>query len=80
MGMSYRRAWTLVEAMNAMFSSPLVVANRGGAQGGGARVTDAGLRVLGEYRQLEARMRKAIAPHVETLSAMIADPNRTPEA
>ena len=39
MGMSYRRAWSLVEDMNAAFAAPVVETARGGAGGGGARLT-----------------------------------------
>src|SRR5436190_7583566 len=42
MGMSYRRAWLLVEALNSMFGQPLVVAATGGARGGGAQITELG--------------------------------------
>jgi len=53
MGMSYKRAWALVEAMNGTFAAPLVEAVKGGAGGGGARLTPAGLAVLAAYRGLE---------------------------
>ena len=53
MGMSYKRAWQLVEAMNAMFRAPLVLSSRGGAKGGGAVVTEDGQAVLAEFRALE---------------------------
>lgn len=52
-GMSYRRAWLLVEEMNQLFASPLVIARRGGKGGGGAEVTPLGERVLREYEQLQ---------------------------
>jgi len=58
LGMSYRRAWLLVDAMNRSFVEPLVTASTGGEGGGGARVTACGLAVLEEYRAME---RKAIA-------------------
>ena len=51
-GMSYRRAWLLVEEMNHLFASPLVVARRGGKGGGGAEITALGLRVLDSYEKL----------------------------
>ncbi len=54
MAMSYKRAWSLVEEMNAAFREPLVESARGGAQGGGARLTEAGERVLDSYREIEA--------------------------
>lgn len=56
MGMSYKRAWTLVEEMNAGFAVPLVVSARGGAGGGGARLTEAGAEVLRRFRLVEAQV------------------------
>ena len=59
MGMSYKRAWLLVEAMNAMFAGPLVGAAKGGAGGGGAVLTPLGQRMLAAYRGLENAANKA---------------------
>ena len=42
MGMSYKRAWALVESMNSTFREPLVEAAKGGVGGGGARLTATG--------------------------------------
>lgn len=53
MGMSYRRAWTLVETLNAMFNAPLVVSSRGGKGVGGAVLSSTGVEVLGLYREFE---------------------------
>jgi molybdate transport system regulatory protein len=53
LGMSYRRAWLLVDEMNKCFRAPLVEARLGGTQGGGARVTDLGLEALAGYRELQ---------------------------
>ena len=53
LGMSYRRAWLLVDEMNHAFSMPLVEAHLGGAGGGGARVTDLGHEALRRYRELQ---------------------------
>lgn len=49
MGMSYKRAWDLVNAMNAGFQSALVVTKIGGSQGGGAEVTPLGQKILTLY-------------------------------
>ncbi len=54
MGMSYRRAWALVEEMNAAFAAPLVSASRGGAGRGGAELTPDGEVVLDTYRRAVA--------------------------
>lgn len=56
MNMSYRRAWLLVNAMNRCWELPLVETVAGGSQERGARLTDAGKRVLERYRALERRM------------------------
>ncbi len=52
-GMSYRRAWLLVEEINAAFQSPAVAAAPGGAQGGGAVVTAVGEQIIEIYRSIE---------------------------
>ena len=55
MGMSYRRAWLLVDALNRMFEEPVVVAAAGGAHGGGAQVTETGRRLVAAYRAVESK-------------------------
>ncbi len=59
MGMSYKRAWLLTEAMNRMFAKPLVDASKGGAHGGGAALTPLGQRMLDAYRRLERHAAQA---------------------
>ena len=56
MGMSYRRAWLLVDAMNRCWQQPLVETSPGSAHGGGARVSAFGEGVLTHYRALQARI------------------------
>lgn len=73
MGMSYKRAWSLVEVMNAIFRAPLVVSSRGGAKGGGAALTDEGVAVLAAYRRVEAQLAEVAAEDVATLTAMLRD-------
>lgn len=61
MKMSYVKALALVRSMNANFKEPLVVLSRGGKQGGGTRVTDAGLSVLATYREMREASEAAAA-------------------
>lgn len=68
MGMSYKRAWTLVEEMNAAFREPVVESVRGGAGGGGARLTAAGEDVLAQYRALEAIVRDRGAAQIAAIA------------
>lgn len=60
MGMSYRRAWQLVEALNADFREPVIETAVGGRRGGGARVTPFGREAARAYRAMEAKASKAI--------------------
>jgi molybdate transport system regulatory protein len=73
MAMSYKRAWMLVEEMNAAFRDPLVDSTRGGAKGGGARLTEAGAEVLANYRKLEEIMAEAGAARIGVLRSMLRD-------
>jgi len=54
LGMSYRRAWLLVDEMNKCFREPVVQARLGGLRGGGAAVTDLGREALQRYRALQS--------------------------
>lgn len=71
MEMSYKRAWMLVEEMNAAFEHPLVTSARGGQGGGGAHLTDTGAEVLRLYHDVLARSEKAAAGPIATLEGML---------
>jgi molybdate transport system regulatory protein len=71
MGMSYKRAWALVESMNTTFALPLVEANKGGAGGGGAKLTSLGLDLLSAYRTLEQHCGEAGAEPLARLQAAL---------
>lgn len=73
MSMSYKRAWSLVEEMNAAFRDPLVASARGGAQGGGAHLTDAGEAVLAHFRKLQDITAEAGAARINALQEMLKD-------
>lgn len=75
MGMSYRRAWLLVDAMNRCWEEPLVETSPGSAQRG-ARVTAAGTRVLAHYRALQDSLAQASSSpdHAALAAAMLTDP------
>jgi molybdate transport system regulatory protein len=59
LGMSYRRAWLLVDEMNRCFADRLVETLTGGGRDRGARVTATGRAVLAAYRELEAAAERA---------------------
>jgi molybdate transport system regulatory protein len=66
-GMSYRRAWLLVDQMNQYFTEPVVVAATGGAQGGGTALTTMGLEVIALYRSIEQQAQAQSATLLERL-------------
>jgi molybdate transport system regulatory protein len=70
MGMSYRRAWLLVDAMNRCWAAPLVETSAGGAKGGGARLSETGREVLTAYRALEAAIAGAAHDGEATLARL----------
>ena len=72
MGMSYKRAWMLVEEMNTAFVLPLVASARGGPGGGGAQLTATGADVLARFRAIEAAAARAGAADIAALQALLA--------
>ena len=74
MGMSYRRAWQLVEALNKSFSEPVVVTAVGGKRGGGAIVTDFGRRLVDAYHAMEAKASAAIAGDLDAYAGYFKSP------
>jgi len=71
MGMSYKRAWLLVESMNACFRKPLVETSRGGRARGGAKLTNEGEKVLACYRRMESLTEEAIEAELKILRRML---------
>jgi molybdate transport system regulatory protein len=71
MGMSYRRAWLLVDEINRMFREPLVETQMGGSGGGGARLTRLGRDVVGRYRAIEGAAAMASAADLRALKASL---------
>jgi molybdate transport system regulatory protein len=68
MGMSYRRAWQLVEALNASFVRPVVMTEVGGRRGGGALVTPFGRALVRRYRAMEEKASAAIAKDLHEIT------------
>jgi molybdate transport system regulatory protein len=81
MGMSYRRAWLLVEECNRLFDAPLVESVAGGSGGGGARLTALAERVVGAYQALQAEIDALTARRLDeavTLAPGAASARRSP--
>ena len=71
MDMSYMRAWSLIQTMNACFKEPVIEAVRGGHERGGAELTATGQRVLKIYRQMEKDGLKAVQADWQALQKLL---------
>lgn len=67
MGMSYRRAWLLVDELNACLKYPAVCSATGGVQGGGSILTREGRQLVALYRTIEQRAQEACAKELSQL-------------
>lgn len=74
MGMSYRRAWMLVAALNESFREPIVVAETGGRSGGGARVTPFGKRLVERFEAMESKATEAITRDLQAFARDLKKP------
>jgi molybdate transport system regulatory protein len=73
MGMSYRRAWSLVDRMNADFTGPLVEKVAGGRGGGGARLSPLGQDVLARYHTIEEKAAASVETDMEAFAPLLKD-------
>lgn len=70
LGMSYKRAWQLIEEINIGLGCPAVTTAIGGRGGGGARLSEAGASLVSHYSNLEAEINKVARPHLEAIMAI----------
>jgi molybdate transport system regulatory protein len=76
MGMSYRRAWLLVDDLNRCFKEPVVQTQRGGSGGGGAELSSFGRKVVEIYRVMEREAATAVANRIRVLEQDLAHRNK----
>lgn len=67
LGMSYRRAWLLVDELNRMFREKVVIATMGGTRGGGASLSDFGRELIEQFRAIETEANRAVAARLAFL-------------
>jgi molybdate transport system regulatory protein len=70
MGMSYRRAWLLLDSLNRSFEVPATVNSVGGRGGGGAEVTPFGILLIERYREVERKLNDVAGECLEEITAM----------
>ena len=72
LGMSYRRAWLLLEELNTSMRMPAVATASGGRNGGGSVLTASGRELLALYRRIEETARSATAADLDRLIRLVA--------
>jgi molybdate transport system regulatory protein len=80
LGMSYRRAWLLIDDMNRCFNHAVVSAKPGGSQGGGTTVTKFGAGLIRQYRAIEAAALRAAKSRLGALENALRDGKKLPSA
>lgn len=73
LGMSYRRAWLLVDAMNRAFVTPVIETSTGGREGGGTALTATGEEIIRRYRKVEALATAASSKEILALTRMMRE-------
>ncbi len=58
MQMSYKKAWQLVDNLNAMSAQPMVITTTGGEKGGGSSISEEAIQMISYHQQLRARFKK----------------------
>lgn len=71
MGMSYMRAWKLVQELNHDPKRPMVGTSRGGAQGGTGGLTPFGRKVLDLYKAMDCASTAAALPYARKLARLL---------
>lgn len=71
LGMSYRRAWLLVDTMNRCFGKPVTASEAGGAHGGGTMLTPLGAEIVERYRRIERTALDASARDLRALQSLL---------
>ena len=79
MGVSYRRAWLLIESLKHAFHEPVLTTQQGGVSGGGCRLTPYGRTILQRYRAIEQTARMAVRQELAALERdLILQPDAVP--
>ena len=72
MGMSYKRAWYLIDTLNGYFGTPLVSSTKGGRGGGGAALTETGEAVLALVLSIQRKAEAATDADLRALASLAA--------
>ena len=71
MGMSYRKAWLLLDSVNKSFNTPATVNSVGGSGGGGAEITPFGILVIERFREVERKLNVIAGENLKEIRAQV---------
>jgi molybdate transport system regulatory protein len=77
LGMSYRRAWLLVDETNRCLVGPAVITTSGGIHGGGTALTPLGLEFVRRYRAIEKQAKIAVSRNLGSILNPVASQKAT---
>ena len=67
MGMSYKKAWDMVDDLNKRGQQPFVILRKGGEKGGGAEITESGKKIISDYRRLAKKLQSILEEEADIL-------------
>lgn len=76
MGMSYRRAWLLVDELNKLFIKPVVKKRLGGSTQGGASLTSFARQLVQRYDALVERSIETNCEHLAEIAKCVRRPGK----
>lgn len=71
LGMSYRRAWLLIDELNRSLKAPATHSEQGGQSGGGCTLTAVGENIIRLYRDVEVQAQRSCAKQIAELTRLI---------
>jgi len=71
MGMTYRRAWHLLETLQSVLNEDVITTSVGGKKGGGAKLTPVGLELISLYREAEKGAVRGAAPLLKKMDGLL---------
>ena len=71
MGISYRRAWLLLDSINRSFNVPATTHSVGGRGGGGATITPFGMLLIERYREVEQKLNAIAGESLQEIKARV---------
>jgi molybdate transport system regulatory protein len=71
LGMSYRRAWLLMDELNRSLNSPATMSEHGGQSGGGSVLTPVGEEIVRLYRDIETEAQSACSEQIAALTNLL---------